>query len=953
MPKLDIKYVAQVALSRIDNVLAHWVPGGTFEGAEYKALNPTRNDKRLGSFSINRNTGIWSEFAEGKGGSDLVALVAYLENVNQGEACKRLAEFLGIDAEYGIAAAKNTSVISKKTSKTDKWVPLLPVPDSAIASCPTKHYQLGEPSHIWSYLSEDGRLLMKVMRFNVNSPNGSSKEYRPLTFCRPETDQEVGQWRWQQPNKNRPLYKLNLLSDRSCDHVLITEGEKAADAAQIIFPDLICTSWSGGSNALNKTDFSPLIGRVVFLWPDNDEPGRKSMEALSQKLIRLDCQVKIFDLSIFGENFPKKADAADVEKEGITISQMREWLSTGKMFGAEIITESNCSLQSGKDDAYSIGRFLINNNGVFFRSEMEDDDNALVRVCDRLDILALTRDKQGNNWGTLVRLTDPDGVVKEWNIPSELLATEGGSEVLRQLFNLGLRAESGQQPRRRLIQYVQSANTHQRYVLVNRLGWHGEAFLLPDRTIGKPKEPLYFYSNIPDLNKIAQQGSVAEWRDNIGGYCVGNPLLTFAVSAAFAAPLLNLVGMETTGFHFFGDSSQGKTTLLRAAASVYGGVDYVRTWRATDNALESVAAAHSDGLLILDEISQCDPRIVGDIAYLLGNGKGKARANDRGAVRGNAFEWRLIFLSSGERTLEQHMSEAGKKTKAGQEVRLLAIPSDAGSKLGIFNELHGYTGGSALSSALAENASKYYGTPICAFLEKLCVSDFTKLSENIRQKLTSFQSELEENASGQVRRAAAKFAIVAYAGELASSAGITGWSQGEAKLAALRSFKAWISARGGVGNLEDEQIISHVKLFFELYGESRFTRWDRNDSTVDDHSVRTMQRCGFRRTMEDSNALNDAKCTEVSGSACSEIVFYVTSEAFKTEVCGGYNLKRVKELLAECGALERDSEGGYTKPVRLPGYGRQKQRAYVIRPNMLLTLTTQSYTNCSASMDEL
>jgi putative DNA primase/helicase len=39
------------------------------------------------------------------------------------------------------------------------------------------------------------------------------------------------------------------------------------------------------------------------------------------------------------------------------------------------------------------------------------------------------------------------------------------------------------------------------------------------------------------------------------------------------------------------------------AASVYGGASYLQRWRTTDNALEAIAAQHSDCLLILDELS--------------------------------------------------------------------------------------------------------------------------------------------------------------------------------------------------------------------------------------------------------------------------------------------------------------------------------------------------------------
>jgi uncharacterized protein (DUF927 family) len=281
------------------------------------------------------------------------------------------------------------------------------------------------------------------------------------------------------------------------------------------------------------------------------------------------------------------------------------------------------------------------------------------------------------------------------------------------------------------------------------------------------------------------------------------------------------------------------------------------------------------------------------------------------------------------------MAEVGKKTKAGQDIRLLAIPSDAGNQKGIFNDLHSFAGGAALSSFLVEKAASNHGEPLYSFIESLCSSNLDKLAIRIRSAITTFSSGLSNNASGQVRRAAEKFALVGFAGELASIGGITGWPKGAAADAAKTCFDSWVSARGGLGNLEDQQILSHIKLFFELYGEARFTRWDRDDSTVDEHSVRTMQRCGFRRTMEDNNPLGEGACEGINGAACSEVVFYVTQEAFKSELCNGFNLKRTKELLADCGALERDTEGRYSLPVRLPGGGRGKQRVYVIRPHLI------------------
>jgi hypothetical protein len=66
--------------------------------------------------------------------------------------------------------------------------------------------------------------------------------------------------------------------------VLIVEGEKTFDAAKDLLPEFICCCWSGGCKAIGKTDFSPLKGRHVVLWPDNDEPGLDAMQRLAQTL---------------------------------------------------------------------------------------------------------------------------------------------------------------------------------------------------------------------------------------------------------------------------------------------------------------------------------------------------------------------------------------------------------------------------------------------------------------------------------------------------------------------------------------------------------------------------------------------------------------------------------------------------------------------------------------------
>ena len=124
-------------------------------------------------------------------------------------------------------------------------------------------------------------------------------------------------------------------------------------------------------------------------------------------------------------------------------------------------------------------------------------------------------------------------------------------------------------------------------------------------------------------------------------------------------------GLDSGGFHWRGDSSCGKTTALRVAASVYGGPAYLQRWRATDNALEAVAAQHCDGLLILDELAQVDPRTAGECAYMLANETGKSRSTRTGQTR-QRLTWRLLFLSAGEIGLAAHMAEGASGLASGK-----------------------------------------------------------------------------------------------------------------------------------------------------------------------------------------------------------------------------------------------------------------------------------------------
>lgn len=95
--RIAFSRIARQALLTADSIARRWLPDGRLEGVEWTALNPKRSDQRRGSFRVNLRTGKWGDFAVGVAGGDFVSLAAYLFDLDQGAAARRVADMLGVD----------------------------------------------------------------------------------------------------------------------------------------------------------------------------------------------------------------------------------------------------------------------------------------------------------------------------------------------------------------------------------------------------------------------------------------------------------------------------------------------------------------------------------------------------------------------------------------------------------------------------------------------------------------------------------------------------------------------------------------------------------------------------------------------------------------------------------------------------------------------------------------
>lgn len=578
--------------------------------------------------------------------------------------------------------------------------------------------------------------------------------------------------------------------------------------------------------------------------------------------------------------------------------------------------------------------FTMDGAGVWWHGrDKEGNPTRPLWLCSALQVEALTRNQEGAGWGYLLTFADPLGVPKQWAMPARMLSGDGG-EYRAALLNMGLRIATAPAARNRLTEYIQTRKPAEFASCTDRIGWHGHAFVLPHATIGDEAERIVFQSDNQMENTFRIKRDAQDWVQRIGRLCAGNSRLVFAVSCAFAGPLLRPAGMESGGFHLRGDSSCGKTTALRLAASVYGGQNYMQRWRTTGNALEAIAAQHCDSLLILDELAQVEGKVAGECAYMLANEQSKARSTRNGAARAR-LSWRLLFLSAGELGLADHMAEGGKRTRTGQEVRMADIPADAGAGMGAFEQLHGLADGAAFSSHLAREAQLCHGAVGHAFLQ-WATSQADSLGRRMRDAVGILASTwVPSGASGQVARVAARFALVGVAGAMATEAGLTGWDEGESEDGAKACFDAWLAARGGAGNGEVTAMLRQVRGFLEAHGEGRFTWWHR---ATDDHNAKTLQRAGFRRLIDaDGKPLKIQKTGYTPGTAKADkdiydamtaidgeetqIEYFVLPEVFRTEICRGFDYKAVCKVLMQHGCLKPAKGREYDAKHRLPGLG--------------------------------
>lgn len=515
-------------------------------------------------------------------------------------------------------------------------------------------------------------------------------------------------------------------------------------------------------------------------------------------------------------------------------------------------------------------------------------------------VVARTTNSDDGSEGRFLRLVTESGT-KEWIIPMEVFGGSG-EDARRTLFGMGVIIAL--KKRGQFMEYLLEQRPAEVFATTCHPGWHESgAFVLPGRTIGSDK--VRYQASGKGQNLFNVRGELEGWKTEVAAKCEGNPVLTLAIGCSLAGPLLSLVGVLGGGVHLVGDSSSGKSLAQLIGSSVWGdpGI-FAASWDMTKGGLEIEASSRNDTMLPLDEIKRADPKRVQEMAYSLANGQGKGTMTREREGRAK-LSWRLLALSSGERSLSEHAAIGGNAAHAGAELRMVDV--NAGTRTHrAFDELHGLEGAD-FHRLLTVAVGAHHGHIGPAFVEQLLASDDRPgLLEDFAGIRAQF---IEDNA--QAGRVADRFAVIALAGEMAIAYGLLPWTPGSALADCQLLYSEWLS-RVGSGNAEDRQILAGILDFIDKHGSSRF-------SDVDAPEV-------------DAKVFNRAGYWEVVAGKR----LYLFNKSALTEAAHGHGLTRVVKALESAGAIAKhdtDRDSRKTKKYRLPAGG--SARLYAIDPDAM------------------
>jgi len=331
--------------------------------------------------------------------------------------------------------------------------------------------------------------------------------------------------------------------------------------------------------------------------------------------------------------------------------------------------------------------------------------------------------------------------------------------------------------------YLSTTRPDHRVTILRRTGWYGDVYVRPDGGIIPEcrDQSLVYEPEDRATLKPANGGTLEGWQRSVAVPATHSSVMMFAISAGFAALIMNYTPVESGMFHIFGKTTAGKSLTLCVGLSVgeCGTKVGMPHWDFTNAGFEELAAAHSDRLLAIDEAGhiQTDTAVekLRRTAFAMTTGSGRIRSRHfKGST--NITNWKLLALSSGEQPVSDLVRSAGKRRIGGEQVRLIDVPATKQGRFGVFDSLPDGIEPAEFAGAIEKSAARHYGHAAEVFLRRLTKKDRESRQNEITKYRREFRSRANVAGEGFERRFSSKFELCYAAGRFAVKWGILPWS---------------------------------------------------------------------------------------------------------------------------------------------------------------------------------
>lgn len=356
-----------------------------------------------------------------------------------------------------------------------------------------------------------------------------------------------------------------------------------------------------------------------------------------------------------------------------------------------------------------------------------------------------------------------------------------------------------------------NAQPKKTFIWVDAPGWYGDSFALPDKFFRSDANAIPVLIDPQSKTHVGAflcgEGSLLGWKKSIGKLARKSPPLQVSIGATLAAPLLRKLGVDSFAINWFGNTTEGKTFLLKAGASVAGlmGPDGLPGWADTEAAFEAQAMGHRDCMLPLDETADGESKMpLFERARMLAFGIARNRPRQLSPTYEKRHgltkrEYRIVVQSSSERALRDVARAAGNPRLGGEEVRFMDIPASEPGSQGIFDGTLKPKKDKTLSEsakAIVEHTLKLaiqnQGHVLRVFIDRL-VQDKDWEEPVLRYK-AQFEADVTAPDEKVIYRIRSNFAVIWAAAALAIDYKLLPWKKKRTLRAIEKCFHRCISS---------------------------------------------------------------------------------------------------------------------------------------------------------------